>query len=145
MKRFILISGLVLGLVLALWTSAQSSGFKVIVNSGNSTASLSTKDVSNLLLKKKTRWDDSGTEVRPIDLDSASAVREAFSEAVHGRSVSSIKNYWQRQIFSGREVPPAEVRSDSEVINFVRNTPGAIGYVSSDARLDGVKEIRLVN
>lgn len=145
MKRFILISGLVFGLVLALWTSAQSSGFKVIVNSGNSTASLSTKDVSNLLLKKKTKWDASDLAVEPIDLDGGSAVREAFSEAVHGRSASSIKNYWQRQIFSGREVPPAEVRSDAEVIAFVRGRPGAIGYVSSDARLDGVKEIRLVN
>lgn len=145
MKKLILISGLVLGLVLALWTSAQSSGFKVIVHQDNPTVSLSIKDVSNLLLKKKTKWNGSGVAVDPIDLDAGSAVREAFSEAVHGRSVSSIKNYWQRQIFSGREVPPPEVRSDSEVVAFVRRTPGAIGYVSSSARLDGVKEIDLAN
>ncbi|HEX9735528.1 MAG TPA: hypothetical protein VGG06_26470 [Thermoanaerobaculia bacterium] len=145
MKKLILLSGIVLGLVLALWAAAQSSGFKVIVHQDNPTAGLSAKDVSNLLLKKKTKWDGSGIAADPIDLDGGSTIREAFSERVHGRSASSIKSYWQRQIFSGREVPPPEVRSDAEVIAFVRRTPGAIGYVSSDARLDGVKELRLVN
>lgn len=145
MKKLILIAGIALGLVLALWVPAQSNRFKVIVHPDNPNAILAAKDVSSLLLKKKTKWDGTEMSVDPIDLDGGSAVREAFSEAVHGRSVSSIKNYWQRQIFSGREVPPPEAKSDAEVIAFVSRSPGAIGYVSSDARLDGVKEVRLAN
>lgn len=145
MKKVILVAVIAAGLVLALWSSAQSSGFKVVVNSANPVTSLSTKDLSNFLLKKKTKWDASGVGAEPVDLEGNSSVREAFSEAVHGRSVSSIKNYWQRQIFSGREVPPPEVKSDREVIEHVRSHPGGIGYVSASASLDGVKEVSVVN
>ncbi len=60
------------------------------------------------LLKERSRWDDSSS-VQPVDLDSKSPTREEFSRDVHGRSVTSIKNYWRRQIFSGNKVPPPEV------------------------------------
>jgi len=115
----------------------------VIVNKNNPADSVSKEDLSNILLKKKSRW-DYGASAAPIDLDSRSPVREAFSQDVHGRSVSSIKNYWQRQIFSGREVPPPEAGSDAEVVTFVASQPGAIGYVSASARLtDGVKVVEI--
>ena len=52
---------------------------------------------------------------------------------------------WQCLILRGREVPPPEVSSDEEVIAFVKSRPGAIGYVSSAARLDGVKEVSLAS
>jgi hypothetical protein len=42
-----------------------------------------------------------------------------------------IAEFWRQQIFSGRNVPPVEKASDSEVLEFVRSNPGAIGYVSS--------------
>ncbi len=147
MKKLIFASILLAALFAALWSSAQSSDFKVIVHPDNPVASLSAKDVSNFLLKKKTKWDSDGFKVAadPIDLDGGSSTRESFSRAVHGRSVSSIKSYWQRQIFSGREVPPPEVGNDADVIAYVSNRPGAIGYISASARLDGVKEIVISN
>ncbi|MEM8960747.1 MAG: hypothetical protein AAGD38_04650 [Acidobacteriota bacterium] len=110
-------------------------GYVVIVNGANSVDSLTKEDISRYLLKKKMRWDD-GTPVEPVDLDPSSPVREALTRDVHGRSVSSIKNYWQRQIFSGSNTPPAEL-SESEVVAYVRSNPGAIGYVSASANLSG--------
>ena len=133
----------VLVVLLALLGQAQldaQQGYKVIVNENNQVSSLDKKQVSKFLLKKALRWED-GTAVDPVDLAPSSAVREAFSEDVHGRSVASIKNYWQRQIFSGANTPPAEVGSDAEVIAYVRSNPGAIGYVSTGAPLDGVKAV----
>lgn len=129
-------------LIFAWWSLAQPSTFKVIVNPGNPVASLSKKEVSNLFLKKKGRWDEMRANVEPVDLDAA--VREDFSQEVHGRSVTAIKSYWQRQIFSGREVPPPEVKTDADVIAFVAARPGAIGYVSASTSLAGVKEVRIV-
>ena len=126
---------------------AQTSGFKVIVHPDNPTTSLSAKDVSNYLLKKKTKWNADGfkEKVDPIDLGGDSPTRETFSKEVHGRSVSSIKSFWQRQIFSGREVPPPEAASDAEVITYVKSHPGAIGYVSASASLDGVKVVSVAD
>ena len=80
----------------------------------------------------------------PVDLSANSPVREAFSLAIHERDVNAVKSYWQRQIFSGRGVPPPEKASDSEVLAFVRANPGAVGYVSSGTAVgSGVKVLEV--
>lgn len=126
-------------------TTTAQEGYRVIVNSANPAAQLGKEEVSRLLLKKQTSWSD-GTTAEPVDLDGESAIRESLSRDIHGRSVSSIKNYWQRQIFSGRAVPPPEMASESAVIAFVGSRAGGIGYVSAGASLSGsVKVLRLVD
>lgn len=125
--------------------SAKAPSYRIIVHRDNPADSISKVKISQLFLKKSSRWDH-GPETEPVDRDSDSPVRESFSRAVHGRSVSSIKNYWQRQqqIFSGRGVPPPEVSSDADVIAHVKSRPGGIGYVSPNAKLDDVKVVRVV-
>ena len=143
MKKYGLVVLAVAALCLAsMPASAQGNGYVVIVHPDNPTKSVSKKHVSRLLLKEQPKW-DTGQAVKPVDLDSNSDTRRDFSQDVHGRSVSSIKNYWQRQIFSGRRVPPPEVANDLAVITHVKSNPGAIGYVSASARLDGVKVLDL--
>jgi len=119
---------------------AQAQGrFKIVVNAGNPVSSLTAAEASRLFLKKTVRW-SSGEAVYPVDLPEASSVRAAFSEAIHDRPVAAIKVYWQRQIFAGQGVPPVEMTSDREVLEYVASTTGAIGYVSADAPVgDGVK------
>lgn len=115
-------------------------GFRVIVHAENPTLWVTREDVSKLMLKKSIRWED-GTEAYPVDLAPGSPVRDAFSELIHGRSTETVVKYWQRQVFSGRTVPPPTVASDQEVVAYVRSHPGGIGYVSAAARLEGVREI----
>lgn len=122
---FLALTGLIAGVL-----PAQQAGFKLIVNKDNPVSSLSAKEVSNLFLKKVTKWSH-GEAVQPLDLTESSPVREKFSKEIHGRKVSSIKAYWQKQIFSGRKIPPPEKKSDQEVLNFVSNNAGAIAYVSA--------------
>ncbi len=114
----------------------EKTSFVVIVHPDNPAKSVSKKKVSRLLLKELAKW-DGGLSAVPVDLDSKSEIRQEFSRNIHGRSVSSIKNYWQRQIFSGKAVPPPEVATDNAVISHVKSNPGAIGYVSASARLSG--------
>lgn len=116
----------------------DGTGYRVVVNSANPARDLTKTQVSNFLLKKKGKWDH-GVDAMPADLDSQSAVRAAMSDDIHGRSVSAIKNFWQRQIFSGRDVPPPELPDDNKMLDHVRSHPGAIGYVSPSAKVDGVK------
>ena len=116
----------------------EKVSFLVIAHPEVSIEAISKKQVSRLLLKEVSKWDN-GQKAQPVDLDSGSSVRDAFSRAVHGRSVSSIKNFWLRQIFAGNGEPPPEVRDDNAAVSFVRANPGGIGYVSSRANLRGVK------
>jgi ABC-type phosphate transport system substrate-binding protein len=133
--------------VLALALGAEraaAQSYVVVVNAANPVASIKKDRVNGLFLKRITRWDD-GTSVVPVNLDRTSATREAFSRAVHGKSVSAIESNWQQQIFAGREAPPAERHGDAEVLAFVRANPGAIGYVSANAGLGAdVKAVPII-
>ena len=121
-------------------TFAQS--YKVIVNSGNSTASVTKKEASDLFLKKKSKWED-GTKVVPVDQASGAKVREVFSQQIHGKGTSAIRSYWQQAAFSGTASALPEKANDAEVIEFVKKNPGSVGYVSSSTSTDGVKVIQI--
>ena len=119
----------------------RGSAFVVVVNDQNTSAAVSRTVVSRFFLKKVARWEN-GATVLPVDLPANSPVRDAFSREVLAKSVSSIKAYWQQQIFSGRDVPPPEKGDDAAVLEFVLANPNAIAYVSAGATLPrGVKEL----
>jgi ABC-type phosphate transport system substrate-binding protein len=88
-----------------------------------------------------TRWKSDGLAIEPVDQVPASASRARFSETILHRNVAAMQAFWQQQIFSGRDVPPVEKSNDEAVIAFVREHPGAIGYVSPDSALDGVRTV----
>ena len=97
----------------------------------------------DIFMKKTSTWSD-GHQALPVDQAASSSTRYGFSKVIFGRDVNAIKSYWQRQIFSGRGVPPPEKASDEEVLTFVRENSGAIGYVSSDADVGaGVKVLEI--
>lgn len=114
--------------------------FKVIAHPAVAVSELTRTDLSRMFLKKQAAWRD-GTHVVPVDLPVSSAVRAAFSTAVHAKGVGAIDAYWQKMIFTGRDLPPVTKASDAEILAFVRTNKGAIGYVSGDAALDGVRVI----
>ena len=119
------------------------SGFQVIINAANPTESMSASTVAKIFLKKVRRWDNNES-ITAVDLDAKDPVRKVFTRKIHGKSVTAIKSFWQRMIFSGRGQPPEEKGSQEEVLEFVRSTPGGIGYVSDDITLgDGVKELKI--
>lgn len=124
--------------------AAQQGGYAVIVNEANGVSTLSAEEVSKIFFKKTHRWTN-GLDVLPVDLPESAPAREAFSAAVHGKSVGAVRAFWQQQIFSGRAVPPVEKPSDEQVVAFVRATPGSIGYVSAGAPISaGVRRVQIV-
>ena len=112
----------------------HAQDFKVIVNKLNNTSEMTKTQVSKLFLKKVKEWSN-GKGVLPVNLTSDSPTRKKFSNDIHGRAVSAITAYWQKQIFSGRGVPPPEKKQDKDIITYVQDNLGAIGYVSSSANL----------
>jgi ABC-type phosphate transport system substrate-binding protein len=134
---------LLLGLLLpAGGPLVAGDAFEVIVNAANPSAVLPAPEVSRMFLHKALQWPN-GLRVVPIDQPEDSPARDAFSRAVHGKSAAAVKAYWQRMIFSGRDVPPPE-RASAEVLSLVRSDLGAIGYVLPGTPLgDGVKVLKI--
>ena len=113
--------------------------FQVVAHAATSVSSVSPGELSDVFLKKVTKL--GGAAVAPVDQAKASPIRAAFTKRVHGRAVSAVDAFWQQQIFSGGDSPPATKPSDDEVLAFVKSTPGAIGYVSAGAATAGVKVV----
>ncbi|MEQ8524236.1 substrate-binding domain-containing protein [Gracilimonas sp.] len=135
MKK-LFITAVILLFIGASELAAQS--YKVIVNEANTIESITKKDLSDIFLKKTSKWDD-GTAITPIDLGTRSTTRAAFSIDVHGQSIGAIRSYWQQAAFSGAGTAPLERSSDADVIAFVQSYPGAVGYISDSADAAGVK------
>lgn len=125
---------LLLSSIVLLSAGSASAAVKLVVHSSNNIASISKAKAADLILKRVTRWDN-GRVVTPVDLSEKSPIRAAFTKEVLGKEVAWVKSYWQKMIFSGRATPPAELSSEAEVLEFVRNNPEAFGYVSESATL----------
>ena len=139
LNSFVRAAVLAVALLAVAGRSARAQ-YQVIVNSANGAESVSKDDLSKIFLKKANKWPD-GKQAVAIDLDKGSPVRDAFSKAVHGRAASAVVSYWQQQIFSGADTPPAEKGSDADILAFVKGNPGAVGYVSSGADVSGVRVV----
>jgi ABC-type phosphate transport system substrate-binding protein len=126
----------------ALATGAGAERLRLVVHPSVPVRTLPREAVARLFLGKAQEWSD-GTRVRPVDQRDRSAIREAFAREVLRRSTAAVKAHWQQLVFSGRGVPPPEAPSDAAVLAHVRAHPGAIGYVSASAPLDGVAELDL--
>jgi ABC-type phosphate transport system substrate-binding protein len=121
---------------------AAEPTFVVIVHGKSKVRTLDKKTAADMFLKKRTQWSDDAV-VMPVDLQKSSAVRRVFSETVLNRSVESVRTYWNRQVFSGRNVPPPEVENDEAVMAYVARHPGAIGYVSGATTLKDVRAVEV--
>ena len=124
----------------------EAAGFVVIVNSENPVDSLPRELVEKMFLKKVLRWEDweGQPPVQPVDQRKGSGVRAAFMGQVYRQRPSRVNTYWQRVIFSGRGAPPLDLASDDEVMGFVRQNRGGIGYVAATTPLAaGVKAVEI--
>ena len=131
--RHVFIAALCLFLLFAVPRS-QAAGVKIVVHTTNALNSISKTKVADLFLERVTRWEN-GRAVTAVDQSEKSAARVAFSKELLGKEVVWVKSYWQKMIFSGRATPPAELSSDTQVLEFIRTNPDAIGYVSDSATI----------
>jgi ABC-type phosphate transport system substrate-binding protein len=123
-------------------SAAPSPALVVIVNVDNPAEQVSRKFLTEAFLKKTTRWPH-GELIRPVDQLPDAPVRKRFSEEVLKRTVAAVRSYWQQLIFAGRDVPPPEVGSDEQVVQYVLKHSGAVGYVSGPAKPSGVKIVNV--
>ena len=144
MRRCILLTGLIWAWLSAAAVDVHSNttGFRIIVNSANPTPNVERRFLVDAFLRKTTRWPHD-EPLKPCDLEPDSPTRRRFSDEVLKRSVSAVKSYWQQMVFSGQNIPPPEFDSDDQVVKFVLKNPGAVGYVSAAANIEGVKVLSL--
>ena len=142
-SRVVLFVGL--GILAADSDAQDASAYKVIVNcvepDGAALAPEGRRDVPEegpALAGRDRRSCRSSRRAR-------SPVRQRFTLEIYGKQVIAISAYWQQMIFSGKGVPPPEKSTDADVVAYVRDTPGAIGYVWAGADTSSVKVVAVTD
>lgn len=124
---------------------ATPRGYVVIVHAAHQGETIPRADLAAVFLGRATHWRDR-TAIESVDQSLSSGVREAFCRDVLNLEPRALLQYWQSQIQRGTgRRPPSVKDGDAQVVEWVAGRPGRIGYVSSDAVLDGgVKVLRVL-
>ncbi|MCY0965169.1 hypothetical protein [Parathalassolituus penaei] len=122
---------LLLASVLLAPVASADGTLLVIANLGaDQKITLSREQVRNLFMGIPV-----GESLTPVVLTADNKARAGFNTRVIGMAEARIQSYWAQMKFTGRKTPPAEFRSEAELIEFVQKTPGSIGYVSASTKL----------
>lgn len=79
-----------------------------------------------------------GVAVVAVNANSGSTIRNRFLQAYLNQDEDKYTAYWIVRRYIGKGAPPREIAGSAAVINFVKATPGAIGYVDETDVQPGV-------
>jgi hypothetical protein len=113
-------------LILAVFsvTNVWAEDIVVIVNPA--ATPISKEQIADLYLGRSNAW-------IPIDQAVGSGIYVEFYRKVTGRDSAQIKAIWSRILFTGRGVPPKQLRDSAAVKKAVAANPNAVGYIEKSA------------
>lgn len=82
-----------------------------------------------------------GSTVQVVNAPSGSALRQRFLAIYLQQDNEQYRAYWTVRRHIGKGVPPRELATSAEVIQFVSSTPGAVGYIAADELRPGLNVI----
>lgn len=82
-----------------------------------------------------------GLALRPVNAAPGSALRRSFLAAIVKQSDEDYLAYWTVRRYIGKGVPPRDLASSAEVIAYVQQTPGALGYIEASEVRSGMNVV----
>ncbi len=113
---------------------AGNVGVIVITNQSVKITSITPKDLENIYVGKKTRW-SKDEKITPVILN-IQDIHESFLSKYVNKSPEQFNTYWKRKVFTGRGKELRSFKNKEDVIEYVKNTTGAIGYIPAKINYD---------
>ena len=109
-------------------TLAMGQDVVIIANAKVQVSQITTRELRDIFTGSKAKFHD-GSAAVPGMLKGG-AVHEVFLKKHIGQNPEEFRANWRKIVSAGQGVMPFEFVSESALLNFVENAPGAIGYVS---------------
>ena len=134
---------LTLFLMILLANCVYAQSVVVIANKDVEEDSFDHQTLVRIYHGKKKQWSNK-KKIVPVMLKSG-PVRDRFIENVLRETDHKFITYWKQMVFTGRGIPPKSFVGEKEILKFIAETPGAIGYISElpDSMSDVVKLISI--
>lgn len=132
-----------LTLAAAAWTQAGLAEHIRVVTHDSRVPSALTPEVLRAAFTMRLReWPD-GTPIRVFVLPDNDPVHQEFCRELLGTYPYVLRGIWNRLVFTGTGFEPAVVRSEAEMLERVKHTQGAIGYLSRDGAVKDPQPVRV--
>lgn len=118
-----LLAGALLGL--AVPAAAADEGLVVVVNAP--LRGLDAEALRRIYTGRMIELENQA--LRPVNLPPGHPVRKRFLALALQQDDDDYLAYWTVRRYVGKGAPPRELATPAEVVNYVRSTPGAIGYL----------------
>ena len=130
--------GTILFVLICLASTAAFADVVVIANKNVSETSMTKDKVKNIFLGKIVKWQDS-SRIHFVTLKGD--VHKSFLKEYIGRSTNQYKTYWKKVLFTGKGSMPKTFSTEQEIIQYVANTEGAVGYINKNTASENVATI----
>ena len=108
----------------------ENFGLAIIVNANNTTSEMSKSEVKLIYLRKiKKRWPGINKNIIPVDRKDLPETKKIFLSKLLNMTEQDMNRYFTEREYMNAEMPPVTLSSDAEIIEYVANNIGAIGYV----------------
>lgn len=118
-------------LLLAIASTVRAGDVQPITSPEHSNVVLDRALLRALFTMRVRQWPD-GVAARVFVMPDASDLHDRFCRQMLGTYPYVLRNTWDRAVFTGTGFAPEVVNSEAEMRERVRQTRGAIGYVSTD-------------
>jgi hypothetical protein len=126
---------LILWLLLWAPVNAPAGSVEIIVHPDQASTQIDRSLLRALFSMRLRQW-PSGALVQVFVLPDHDEVTDLFCREQLGTYPYVMRATWDRMIFTGTGLAPIMVKSEQEMRDRVRSTPGAIGYVRSADKSD---------
>lgn len=127
---------------LAACLPAIVSAQQIIVNPDVGVATMDRNRARLLFTMRVHQWGDK-QPVTVFVLPDDASLHQVFAKSALGVYPYQLRRTWDRQVFSGTGQAPVQVADEREMIERVRQTAGAIGYISDRPDATGVRTVKV--
>ena len=122
---------------------AMASDVVIVGNKNLSTETISKETLQRIFLGQQTDWED-GTKIKFAILKTDQNDDIFLREYLYYTSTRFVR-HWRSQVFSGKGEMPPNLKSDEEMLKFIQDDKGAIGFVTAGADTSAVKVLTVSN
>src|SRR5215472_10664693 len=123
--------------------AGNDQSLAIIVNQTNPVDNFSFADLRKIFLGERSHWPN-GRRITLVMMDPAQQERKVVLREIYGMNEKDLNQHFVQGVFTGAvSVSPKTLSTTADVLKFVFNVPGAIGYVRADEADKSVKILRV--
>jgi ABC-type phosphate transport system substrate-binding protein len=150
----LLAAAILLSQVLPVWTSeplgfapqgrpAAEDSLGIVVNRSNPVENLSFAELRKIFMGEQTHWSN-GRRITVVMLEAGKQERQAVLAQIYRMDDKDFNKHFLQGMFTGEiHAAPKTLATPTEVLKFVFNVPGAIGYVRGTEADESVKVVHV--